>query len=214
MDDQYYLQEDGEQTGPYTLDELIERAPDIHTRVLSPGENAWKDACDLPELYDYFRDQGINFPTEDNLASFGLRAGAFIIDFILINFIVDVIVVAMASRGILFSMQYFSSMQAVSKMPANQMLDLEVFFNAVFLLYNTICEASGMKATFGKRAFGLIVVNADGEGMNLPTAIVRSFGKVVSLFFWGLGFLSALWTEHRQALHDFLAKTYVIRKNA
>lgn len=214
MDDQYYLQEDGEQTGPYTFDELIERAPDIHTRVLSTNENSWKDACDLPELYEYFREQGVIFPTEDNLASFGLRLAAFIIDLILINIIADIIVVAMASRGVFFNMQSFTSMQALSKIPANQMIGLEIAFNVVFLLYNTICEASGAKATFGKRAFGMIVVNADGEGMTVPASIVRSFGKVVSFFFWGLGFLPVLWTEHRQGLPDFLAKTYVIRKNA
>jgi hypothetical protein len=77
MDDQYYVLEDGEQTGPFTLEELIDAAPDIHTRVLSPEENAWRDACDLPELYEYFLELGLHFPTESNLASFWIRLGLF-----------------------------------------------------------------------------------------------------------------------------------------
>src|SRR5580700_11419718 len=101
MDDRYYILEDGEQTGPFTLEELIDAAPDIHTRVLSTAENTWKDACDLPELYDYFRELGIYFPTESNLASPWIRFGAFIIDFILAAFIWDFIIIILSSRGVL-----------------------------------------------------------------------------------------------------------------
>ena len=54
MNSDYYILEDGEQKGPFTFDELIEMEPDLHTRVLSPNADGWQDACDLPELYDYF----------------------------------------------------------------------------------------------------------------------------------------------------------------
>jgi uncharacterized RDD family membrane protein YckC len=32
--------------------------------------------------------------------------------------------------------------------------------------------------------------------------------------FFGIGFISIFFTENKQGLHDLLAKTYVIRRNA
>jgi uncharacterized RDD family membrane protein YckC len=213
MDDQYYILEDGGQTGPFTLEELIDAAPDIHTRVMSPRENAWRDACDLPELYDYFRGLGIYFPTEDNLASPWVRLGAFIIDFILAALIWEFIIVILSSRGLLPAMQTFTRMDALSKLPHRQFMLMELVIYLTLIIYNTIGEASAMQTSVGKRIFGLIVVNADGEGISFPIALARSLGKLVSISFWGIGFVSIFWTEHRQTLHDFLAKTYVIKKN-
>src|ERR1700760_1244751 len=99
MNDQYFILEDGEQTGPFSLDEVIEKEPDLHTRILSPTEDTWQDACDLPELYQYFIDLGVNFPTENNLASFWIRLGAFIIDVILLSFLLDLIIIILYSAG-------------------------------------------------------------------------------------------------------------------
>ncbi|HZY35839.1 MAG TPA: RDD family protein [Mucilaginibacter sp.] len=214
MDDQYYILEDGGQTGPFTLQELIDAGPDIHTRVMSPRENAWRDACDLPELYDYFRGLGIYFPTEDNLASFWIRLGAFIIDIVLVSFLADIIIAILSARGLLPSLQALGNMQALNKMPPRQFILLQVVLYLTLIVYNTIGEASALEGSLGKRICGLIVVNADGEGISFANALGRSLGKVISLNFWGLGFISIFWSEHRQALHDYLAKTYVIKKNA
>src|ERR1700744_3765924 len=167
MDDSYYVLEDGEQTGPYSLGELIEKEPDIHTRILSTAENTWLDACDLPELNEYFREHGVYFPTENNLASFWARLMAFIIDVIIVSFIFDLIIMILASRGVV-NMQYFTSMQALGKMPPRQMMTLQIVVNVLLLSYNTVCEASGLKGSLGKRACGLLVVNADGEGISFP----------------------------------------------
>ncbi len=214
MDDQYHILEDGEQTGPFTLEELIEKEPDIHTRVLSPEENGWRDACDLPELYEYFRAQGLNFPTEDNLASFWIRLGAFIIDIILVIFIADFIIFFLASRGLLPSIQTMTNMQALNKIPPRQIILMQVVLYLTLIAYNTIGEASAMQGSVGKRICGVVVVNIDGEGISFPNALARSLGKVVSLNFWGLGFISIFFTDHKQAVHDLIAKTYVIRRNA
>jgi len=214
MDDRYYILEDGEQTGPFSLDELIDQEPDIHARVLSPEENAWKDACDLPELYDYFRARGIYFPTETNLASPLVRLGAFAIDFILVGIIWELVILLLSSRGVLPNIDTLLRVYALGKLSAHDMMVMEMVVYLTLIIYNTLGEASAMKASIGKRICGLIVVNADGEGISLLIALARSLGKVVSISFWFIPFISIFWTEHRQTLHDFLAKTYVIKRDA
>jgi len=214
MDDQYYILEDGEQTGPFNLEELIDQEPDIHTRVLSPEENAWKDACDLPELYEYFRDQGIHFPTESNIASPWIRFGAFVIDFVLVYIIFLITVLILSSRGLLPGIEALARTGTLTKLPPDQLRLMEIVVYLILIAYFTIGEASAMKASIGKRICGLIVVNADGEGIGFPIALARGLAKVVSLPLWGIPFVSIFWSEHRQTLPDYLARTYVIKRDA
>jgi uncharacterized RDD family membrane protein YckC len=208
MDNAYYILEDGEQKGPFTFDELIDMGPDIHTRVLSPLADTWQDACDLPEFFQYFEAHGIHFPTEDNLASFWIRLLAFIIDLVLLSFVMDIILVILISKGIMPNIQSFDS---YSKMPYSKILILQLVFYSTLIIYNSICEASAMQGSIGKKVCKLAVVDADGAGLTYLNAFVRSLGKIVSLFFYGAGFLSIFWSEHRQAMHDYLAKTYVVK---
>ena len=90
---------------------------------------------------------------------------------------------------------------------------MEVVLYTILIVYNMIGEASPMRGSLGKRICRLAVVDADGQGLTVLNALVRSFGRVVSLFFSGIGFVSIFFTEHKQALHDLVAKTYVIRRN-
>jgi uncharacterized RDD family membrane protein YckC len=217
--DNYFILEDGEQTGPFTLEELIEKEPDVHTRVLSPNEDGWKDACDLPELYEYFLSLGLEFPTEDNLASFWARLAAFIIDMIVWVILLNIIMAVLYYTGHFSAFFHLSNMQdamkVLNKLPSRDLIALQILGNGSLLFYNALCEASALKGSLGKRALGLAVVNADGEGITFLNALVRSFGKVMLLtLFWGIGFLSIFFTEHKQGLHDLLAKTYVIKRSA
>lgn len=200
--DAYYTLENGEQKGPYTLNQLIDKAPGIHTRVLWPTENTWLDACDVPELNAYFEAKGIYFPTEDNLASFWWRLLAFMVDFIVLSFLLSFILAILASNGIIYNI----------KLSYSQLARLQVIVYVTFVAYNFVGEVSPLKGSIGKRMCKLVVVDADGMGQSFGSALLRSAGKALSMFFWGIGFLSVLWTEHRQALHDYIAKTYVIKR--
>jgi len=213
MDNEYLILEDGEQTGPFTLEEVIEKEPDLHTRILSPNETAWKDACDLPELYEYFLALGVDFPTEDNLASFWIRLLAFIIDLFLLSILFDILLVIFIPSSELANLQKYVGIDAFAKMPDSQKNIMELVVYTILIVYNMIGEASPMRGSLGKRICRLAVVDADGQGLTVLNALVRSFGRVVSLFFSGIGFVSIFFTEHKQALHDLVAKTYVIRRN-
>ena len=210
MGNDYYILEKGEQTGPFTFDELTDMGLDVHSRVLSPLADGWQDACDLQEFYAYFEAQGIYLPTGDNLATFGWRLLAYIIDYVIYSILMQYTLVILASMGITFNLR---SMDDLFKMPIFQMLELQVIYSLIIIVYNSICEASAMKGSIGKRIFKLVVVDIDGQGLSYLNALLRSVGKTLSIFFIYTGFISIFFSEHRQAFHDYLAKTYVVKRD-
>jgi len=211
MNEEYYILVDAEQTGPYTFDELIEKEPDLHTRIMAPSADTWQDACDVPELFEYFRAQGYHFPTEDNLASYWWRLLAFLIDFFMLLFVMSFIVSLLIQGGVLhINLATFDPY----KISVHDATIIQLSMYLFLLLYNAICEASPMEGSVGKKICGLVVVDQDGDGINLGVALFRSLGKILSIYLWGLGTFSIFWTEGKQGLHDILAKTYVVRKNA
>jgi len=204
----YYILEDGEQTGPFSFDELTDIGLEIHTRILSTLTDEWQDACDLPEFYPYFEAHGIYFPTGDNLASFGWRFGAYAIDLVILYFISGFIFSILAARGITFKVQ---SVEDVLKLSVTQLLELQLISSLPLIIYNSVCEASPMKGSVGKKICRLVVVDIDGVSLSYLNALVRSIGKAFSVAIFYIGFLNIFWSEHRQALHDYLAKTYVVK---
>ena len=79
-------------------------------------------------------------------------------------------------------------------------------------LYWAGLESSGYQATLGKMALGLIVTDLKGEPIAFGRATGRYFGKFISALLLGIGFLMAGWTEKKQALHDIMAGTLVVKK--
>jgi len=72
-------------------------------------------------------------------------------------------------------------------------------------------ESSTWQATLGKRAIGLRVTDRTGVRISFRRATGRFFAKLLSGALFGLGFLMAAFTARRQALHDLLADTLVVR---
>jgi uncharacterized RDD family membrane protein YckC len=77
-------------------------------------------------------------------------------------------------------------------------------------VYATLAHALA-GATLGKRLFGLRVVCADGTRPTMGRSAARSALGIASAALVGLGFLLALFTRSGRALHDFLARTWVVR---
>lgn len=65
--------------------------------------------------------------------------------------------------------------------------------------------------TIGGIVCGLKVVRRDGADLNWDTAIVRALGCFLSMVVAGLGFLWIVFDEDRQAWHDKIAGTLVVR---
>jgi uncharacterized RDD family membrane protein YckC len=67
-------------------------------------------------------------------------------------------------------------------------------------------------ATPGKMAMGLRVVSAEAGGLiDVGTAFLRYIGYIISAIPLALGYLWVIWDPEKQAWHDKIAKTQVIR---
>ncbi|MFZ0053115.1 MAG: RDD family protein, partial [Desulfobaccales bacterium] len=81
-------------------------------------------------------------------------------------------------------------------------------------LYWALMESSPQQATLGKMALGLKVTDLQGEPISFGKATGRFFGKFVSELILYVGFMMAGWTEKKQALHDIMAGTLVVKKQS
>lgn len=79
-------------------------------------------------------------------------------------------------------------------------------------LYFTLMESSTMRATLGKAAIGIAVTDCTGRRISWFRANGRYWAKFVSALPFCLGYLMAGFTARKQALHDFIAGTLVVRK--
>ncbi len=64
--------------------------------------------------------------------------------------------------------------------------------------------------TIGKAVLGLLVVEANGDGLTGRAAVVRTLMFPLSFFLFGIGFLLGLIRRDRRELHDLIGGTAVI----
>lgn len=84
---------------------------------------------------------------------------------------------------------------------------------AIDWLYFALMESSSYQATLGKMVCGLIVTDQAGARISFGRATARHFSKIISAMILYIGYMMAGWTERKQALHDMIAGTLVIKKN-
>ena len=80
------------------------------------------------------------------------------------------------------------------------------------LLYWAIFHSSRLQATIGKRMMGLKVTDVKGERVGFGRAIIRELAKIPSALIFSIGFLMAAFTKKKQAMHDKLGGTLVLRR--
>jgi uncharacterized RDD family membrane protein YckC len=80
-------------------------------------------------------------------------------------------------------------------------------------LYEAFMTSSEWQATVGKRVMSIIVTDMEGKRISFARATGRHFAKYISIFLLGIGFIIAAFTAKRQALHDMVAETLVIKRD-
>jgi len=81
----------------------------------------------------------------------------------------------------------------------------------VSLLYEPIFDSSFLQASPGKALLGMRVTDLQGQRITFKKSIIRYFMKIVSGCLLLIGYLIQPFTEKRQALHDIVAETLVVR---
>ena len=79
-------------------------------------------------------------------------------------------------------------------------------------LYYTLLESSSKQATLGKMVVGIIVTDLNDNRISFGKANGRYWGKIVSAIILLIGFIMAGFTQKKQALHDIMAGTLVVKK--
>ena len=148
-------------------------------------------------------------------AGFWLRFVAFIIDAIVL-YIVGMIVTLPFAASMGMGMRGM-----MTGRPPN-MEELLPFIHLMFRLalirivlnwlYYSLLESSVWQGTLGKKALGLEVTDLDGNRISFGRATGRFFAKFISAIILFIGYIMAGFTEKKQALHDIIAGTLVIRK--
>jgi len=79
-------------------------------------------------------------------------------------------------------------------------------------LYYALLESSSLQATLGKMALGIIVTDLNGNRISFLKATARYWSKIISTIIVFVGYVMAAFTEKKQALHDIIAGTLVVKK--
>ncbi|HEY6167209.1 MAG TPA: RDD family protein [Verrucomicrobiae bacterium] len=116
--------------------------------------------------------------------TFGIRLAAFLLDFMLV----------MVTCGILGLINHHGP---------------GMFFS-IFIAYR-IALWTWRGTSIGGLVCNLRVVRVDGKPLRFADALVRGLSSIFSVMVFGLGFLWVIWDREKQAWHDKIAGTYVVR---
>lgn len=137
-------------------------------------------------------------PDSFHHAGFWLRVWAKVIDSVLV-LIIQILVI--------FTFVYNDPYSDDSLWPTFWLFVVNWVFYAAF-------HASSLQATPGKLLLGIKVVGLDGERISFGRALGRGLAEILSYMLLLIGYIMAAFTRRKQALHDLLADTLVIRAAA
>lgn len=99
--------------------------------------------------------------------------------------------------------------------PSTSNSPLLMIFSIVFAIctffYYPLLESSSWQATIGKRLMGLRVTDIKGTRISFLRALARYLSKILSSIFF-IGYIMAGFTAKKQALHDLIAGTLVLKQ--
>ena len=152
-------------------------------------------------------------------AGFWLRLVAYLIDSILLGVVYGVLfLIGVAMIGVESLQSMARGMENGDAAPSAAFIMMIIF--VMFLgiiaswLYYAYLESSANQGTLGKMALGLIVTDLQGRRISFGRGTGRFFAKIITgLIPLGIGYIMAGFTEKKQALHDMIVGTLVLRRN-
>jgi uncharacterized RDD family membrane protein YckC len=147
-------------------------------------------------------------------AGFWLRFVAWIIDRIVLQVASSILTLPFAATmGLREILRHHQPVSPEEVFPLLASME-KVFLIVLVLswLYYALLESSSWQGTLGKKALGLEVTDLAGSRISFGRATGRYFARWISVMTVGIGYIMAGFTEKKQALHDIIAGTLVIRK--
>jgi len=191
-----FIEQDGIRTGPYTLDEVRDRVGQgvLHrdSRAIPQGATGPVPLGDLLDRYAAAARPGA--PAEPRYAGFWIRAAAMLIDTVVLWIPMAVVERLATPAG-----------------PDGFSLEASVIQAIAWWAYTASLHASPWGATLGKRAVGIRVTDLQGGRIGFGRATVRYLAGFLSAILLFIGFLQVAFSERKQALHDQIAGTLVVR---
>lgn len=219
----WYYSIGGRQVGPVPRSE-VQRAAQAMT--LSPTDLVWAegmaDWVPAGSVQDFFPAgaanlpghpaQMINYYTPNRgpvYASFWIRFCAVFLDGIITAVVGAIVGGTMGAMigGVMGAQG--SSLSAI-----NDVVEVvaRILGLVVGWLYEALMTSSSTQGTLGKMAVGIKVTDLSSERISFGRATGRHFAKFVSVLILLIGYLMQPFTERRQALHDLMAGTLVLKK--
>ncbi len=170
---------------------------------------------------------------EKRYAGFWIRVVAYIIDYVIINFTVYYCAVFFLSIAINKSLlKGISIMKMTIETTLMEMMIIEpspsadivtgmigtevklgasIIVLATYVFFFRLLKNKGY--TPGKKMVGIQIIHEDTHPLTYRTLLIREIlGKFLSLAVLGIGYLTIAVHPEKKALHDIVAKTYVVYK--
>jgi uncharacterized RDD family membrane protein YckC len=207
----------GHQKGPFTSAEIASKGYSTDSYVYNNNLGGWKMISEIPDFFYNEVKPGYTPPktpppgggfgvahnnlTNFSYASWGSRAGAYLLDIVII---------------MIFFAIFFGLVGVVFGTDDEIMLAAYIPYFIVLFIYYAGLESGGKQGTWGKQIVGLKVVDSVTQ---LPVSFGQSSGRLISRIIISvipliglINYLSPLWTEKKQAWHDQMASCVIIEK--
>ncbi|HEY2118741.1 MAG TPA: RDD family protein [Candidatus Acidoferrum sp.] len=199
------------------------------------ADSAFCTSCGAPQARAAIDAPGaISVPANVGVAGFSAGRGQFLFAGFWLRFVaylIDGLIVSVGIFGLFIPIAVLTGAAAhlnnLENFPRNggqmdpaviaALISVIITFAGVALLitwlYHAYFESSSWQATPGKRVLSLYVTDLSGQPISFLHATGRHFSKIITgLIPLGLGYIMAGFTERRQALHDMIAGTLVLRR--
>jgi uncharacterized RDD family membrane protein YckC len=145
-------------------------------------------------------------------AGFWRRSLALLIDLVLV--LLGCVVIGFLILILLAIALLSNGGTALGSDPTVSLIGIAILFVFVLTwLYFAGLESSPWQATVGKRATRLLVTDRMGRRLSFGRATGRFYAKALSTLPLLIGYFVAAFTPRKQALHDLIADTLVVRRS-
>jgi len=146
----------------------------------------------------------------DSFTGFSFRYAGFWLRLVAAAIDGALLLIAVWLLGLVFSVDITSPVHDGADFLSFRLFELAAIFSA--WMYFAVMESATPQATVGKLFMGIYVTDIEGECLTFPQASMRYWAKYLSAFTFLIGFLIVAFTRRKQALHDKVVKSLVLKR--